>query len=102
MQELNDEEKLELKKQNNREYMREYMKKRYHANIEDSQKRLNNFYYRKTNKDIVSLEDMKKYGNDFPIVCKVMKNILILKNKNPQLIKEILQNYLQECENDEH
>lgn len=86
-------EPIEEKKGMDRKtYMREYKRKKYAENA-DMIKDKNKAYYYKTKFNLPS-EDMKKYDILLPIVSKLRKNLEELKLKNPEALKEIIQDYL--------
>jgi hypothetical protein len=72
-------------------YMREYKRKQFRENG-DAIKEKNKAYYYKY-KFNISTEDLKKYDIHLPIVARIRKELEELKNKNPDIIKEILEPY---------
>ncbi len=91
--------KTEEKKQKYRDYMREYMRKKYHDDVEGSRQRNSAKYFFHNNKEIICQADMDKYKTNLPYICKIKKSLNKLKeNTDPQVIKEFLSNYLAEME----
>ena len=66
--EINDE-----KKEARRLYMREYMKTRYHLDVEKSRKYKNTIVFKSKNKNTISNDDSKKYGEHLVDVIHLRK-----------------------------
>ena len=79
-------------KQNRQAYMREYKKKQYMTKGEDIKEKNKAYYYKK--KLNMSDEDLKKYDVLLPIVAKLQKNIEELRDKNSDMLNEILISYI--------
>lgn len=79
------------KKMDRKTYMREYKRKKYAENA-DLILQKNKAYYYKT-KFNLPCEDMKKYDILLPIVSIIKKHLEELKKKNPDILKEIIQEY---------
>ena len=79
-------------KQNRQTYMREYKKKQYMTKGEDIKEKNKAYYYKK--KLNMSDEDLKKYDVLLPIVAKLQKNIEELRDKNSDMLNEILISYI--------
>jgi hypothetical protein len=78
-------------KMDRKTYMREYKRKKYAENA-DLIKDKNKAYYYKSKFNLPS-EDMKKYDVLLPIVYLIKNNLEELKKKNPDIFKEIIQEY---------
>ena len=74
-----------------RKYIREWKRQDY-INNGTKIKAKNRAYYYKI-KFGFSSESMKKYDIHLPLVAKIIDNLNKLKNENPDLISEVLQNY---------
>ena len=72
-------------------YMREYKRKKYAENA-DIIKNKNKAYYYKSKFNLPN-EDMKKYDILLPVVSLIRKHLEDLKDKNPDVFKEIIQEY---------
>jgi hypothetical protein len=79
-------------KQNRQAYMREYKKKQYMTKGEDIKEKNKAYYYKK--KLNMSEADLKKYDVLLPIVAKLQKNIEELRDKNSDMLNEILISYI--------
>ena len=79
--------KTETKKKR-QDYMREYKKKQYMTKGEDIKEKNKAYYYKK--KLNMSEADLKKYDVLLPIVAKLQKNIKELRDKNSDVLNEIL------------
>lgn len=84
-------EKIETK-QKRQEYMREYKKKQYIKKGDDIKEKNKAYYYKK--KLNMSNDDLKKYDVLLPIVAKLQKNIEELRDKNSDMLNEILISYI--------
>jgi hypothetical protein len=81
----------ENKKLDRKTYMREYKRKKWAENA-DIIKEKNKAYDYKTKFNLPS-EDMKKYDILLPVVSLIKKHLEDLKTKNPDIFKEIIQEY---------
>ena len=79
-------------KQTRQKYMREYKKKQYITKGEDIKEKNKAYYYKK--KLNMSDEDLKKYDVLLPVVAKLQKNIEELRDKNSDMLNEILLSYI--------
>ena len=79
-------------KQNRQAYMREYKKKQYITKGADIKEKNKAYYYKK--KLNMSEADLKKYDVLLPIVAKLQKNIEELRDKNSDMLNEILISYI--------
>lgn len=86
--------KKEKKTADPKEYMRLYKQQKYKENP-DAIKDINKAYYYKY-KFGLSSEDMHKYGVVLPLIAKIRKHLDTLKVSNPDFIKDILAEYLEE------
>tara|TARA_Y200000002_G_C22670493_1_gene659798 strand:+ start:602 stop:901 length:300 start_codon:yes stop_codon:yes gene_type:complete len=77
-----------------RAYMRKWKQNDY-INNGTKIKAKNRAYYYKY-KFGFSSESMKKYDIHLPLVARIIDNLNKLKNENPDLISEVLQNYTNE------
>ena len=75
-----------------RTYIREWKRKDYAENGDKIKAKNKAYYYR--NKFGLNCDDMKKYDIHLPLVAKVLYNLNKLKAEKPELIKDILQNYM--------
>lgn len=75
-----------------REYIREYKRKIYKENPEKIKEKNKAYYYK--NKFGSSNEEMKKYDILLPNVLRMRKEIEVILEKRPELIKDILQPYM--------
>jgi hypothetical protein len=91
--------KKEKKTADPREYMRLYKQQKYKENP-DAIKNMNKMYYHKYKLGL-SNEDMNKYGNSLHLVGKIRKHLNELKLVNPDFVKDILGEYLEEIKEEE-
>lgn len=89
---LTDAEKLE-RLEAKKKYSREYQAKRYNADKESgaNQSQLN--YHKRTG--VLSSDDVAKYGELSAYIAKSRKAMDYIKEKNPSLLKEFVQSYLE-------
>lgn len=93
--EKTNEQKLEDRKLKRREYMRNYKKKEYEMNHERALNRQHMYYYKNTYKS--DLDNLHKYGSNFPKVVKIISSCEKLKNE-PELLVEVLRDFLKKQE----
>ena len=84
---------VQLKTADKTKYMREYKKKQYEKKG-DIIKEKNKAYYYKY-KFNISHDDLKKYDTALPMVVKIRNELNKLREKNPDIISEILLPYLE-------
>jgi len=88
----NNNEQIGQKKPTDKKtYMREYKRKQFRENG-DAIKEKNKAYYYKY-KFNISTEDLRKYDTLLPVVVRIRKELEELKNKKPDIIREILEPY---------
>lgn len=75
-----------------REYIREYKRKTYKENPQKIREKNKAYYYKQ--KFGSSSEEMKKYDILLPNVLRMRREIEIILEKRPELIKDILEPYL--------
>ena len=73
-------------------YMREYKRKQYQEKG-DEIKEKNKAYYYKYKFDI-SAEELHKYGNLLPNIVRLRKELDEIKEKKPELLGDLLNDYL--------
>ena len=91
---LNASNGVQLKTADKTKYMREYKRKQYQEKGEEIKNKNKAYYYKY--KHNLSSEDMKKYDIYLPIVARIRKNIDELKAVKPEIVADILNQYLQE------
>jgi len=91
---MNSTLKKERKTADPREYMRLYKQQKYKENS-DAIKDINKMYYHKYKLGL-STEDMHKYGVCLPLIGKIRKHLDALRIVNPDFVKDILAEYLEE------
>ena len=75
-----------------RVYIREWKRKDYINNGSKIRAKNKAYYYK--NKFGLTLDDMKKYDIHLPLVAKLMDNLNKLKDPNPELMSDVLANYI--------
>jgi len=95
---MNTTQKKEKKTADPKEYMRLYKQQKYKENPE-AIKDINKMYYHKYKLGL-STEDMRKYGVCLPLIGKIRKHLDALKIVNPDFVKDILGEYLEETKED--
>lgn len=81
-----------LKTADRTKYMREYKRKQYQEKCEEIKSKNKAYYYKY--KHNLSNDDMKKYDIYLPIVARVRKNLDELALANPEILNELLNQYL--------
>jgi len=91
---MNSTLKKEKKTADPKEYMRLYKQQKYKENP-NAIKDINKMYYHKYKLGL-STQDMHKYGVCLPLIGKIRKHLDALKIVNPNFVKDILAEYLEE------
>jgi len=76
-----------------RAYIREWKRQNYQKNGETMKATQRAYYYKYKNG--ISDDDMRRYKTLLPLVSKVSKGLEQLKEANPEILKEILEKFLE-------
>ena len=91
---LTDAEKAE-KHEKKKQYLRDYQCKKYNSDKEVGANMAQLNYHKRTG--AVSSDDVAKYGELSSYIAKSRKAMDYIKEKNPELLKEFVQSYLEKC-----
>lgn len=89
----NTDQPVLLKTADKTKYMREYKRKQYQEKADEIKNKNKAYYYKY--KHNLSNEDMKKYDIHLPMVARIRKNLDELKAVKPEIIADILIQYLE-------